>query len=38
MSSRQQFYEIQRIFQTYGAEELLDQIPGANGPHPNRVN
>ncbi|EPG64906.1 DNA-binding helix-turn-helix protein [Leptospira wolffii serovar Khorat str. Khorat-H2] len=35
--SRQQFYEIRRNFQTYGAEGLLDRIPGANGPHPNRV-
>ncbi|EPG68080.1 IS481 family transposase [Leptospira wolffii] len=35
--SRQQFYEIRRNFQTYGAEGLLDRIPGAIGPHPNRV-
>lgn len=35
--SRQQFYEIRRNFQTYGAEGLLDRIPGAKGPHPNRV-
>jgi hypothetical protein len=35
--SRQQFYEIRRNFQTYGAEGLLDKIPGAKGPHPNRV-
>lgn len=35
--SRQQFYEIRRNFQTYGAEGLLDQIPGARNPHPNRV-
>ncbi len=35
--SRQQFYEIRRNFQTYGAEGLLDRMPGANGPHPNRV-
>lgn len=35
--SRQQFYEIRRNFQTYGAEGLLDRIPGARGPHPNRV-
>ena len=35
--SRQQFYEIRRNFQTYGAEGLLDQLPGARGPHPNRV-
>jgi len=35
--SRQQFYEIRRNFQTYGAEGLLDQLPGCKGPHPNRV-
>ena len=35
--SRQQFYEIRRNYQTYGAEGLLDRLPGARGPHPNRV-
>jgi len=35
--SRQQFYEIRRIFQTYGAEGLPDQFPRARNPHPNRV-
>ena len=35
--SRQQFYEIRRNFQTYGAEGLADRLPGAKGPHPNRV-
>jgi len=35
--SRQQFYEIRRNFQTYGAEGLLDRLLGAKGPHPNRV-
>lgn len=35
--SRQQFYEIRRNFQLYGAEGLLDRLPGAKGPHPNRV-
>lgn len=35
--SRQQFYEIRRNFQVYGAEGLLDKLPGATGPHPNRV-
>jgi hypothetical protein len=35
--SRQQFYELRRNFQTYGAEGLLDRLPGAKGPHPNRV-
>ena len=28
--SRQQFYD-------YGAEGLLDRLPGVKGPHPNRV-
>jgi len=35
--SRQQFYEIRRNFQLYGAEGLIDQQPGPKGPHPNRV-
>lgn len=35
--SRQQFYEIRRNYQLYGAEGLLDRIPGAKGAHPNRV-
>ncbi|MBI2585014.1 MAG: IS481 family transposase [Rhodospirillales bacterium] len=35
--SRQQFYEIRRNFQTYGADGLLDRLPGARTPHPNRV-
>ncbi|ARB45435.1 IS481 family transposase [Alloalcanivorax xenomutans] len=35
--SRQQFYEIRRNFQTYGSEGLIDRLPGARGPHPNRV-
>jgi len=35
--SRQQFYEIRRNFQTYGAEGLIDRLPGAKSPHPNRV-
>jgi transposase InsO family protein len=35
--SRQQFYEIRRNFQIYGADGLLDRLPGAKGPHPNRV-
>ena len=35
--SRQQFYEIRRNFQMYGAEGLLDRLPGCKGPHPNRV-
>lgn len=35
--SRQQFYEIRRNFQTFGADGLIDRLPGARGPHPNRV-
>ena len=35
--SRQQFYEIRRNFQTFGADGLIDRLPGAKGPHPNRV-
>ena len=35
--SRQHFYEIRRNFQVHGAEGLLDRLPGAKGPHPNRV-
>ena len=29
--SRQQFYEIRRNYQTYGAEGLIDRLPGAEG-------
>jgi transposase InsO family protein len=35
--SRQQFYEIRRQYQTHGSEGLLDRLPGARSPHPNRV-
>lgn len=35
--SRQQFYEIRRNYQTYGADGLIDRLPGARSPHPNRV-
>lgn len=35
--SRQQFYEIRRNYQTYGAKGLVDRLPGTRGPHPNRV-
>jgi Winged helix-turn helix len=35
--SRQQFYEIRRNFQTYGAAGLVDRLPGPRNPHPNRV-
>ena len=31
---RQQFYEIRRNFQTYGADGLLDKIAGARPPPP----
>ena len=34
--SHQQFYEIRRTFQ-HGADGLIDRLPGAKGPHPNRV-
>ena len=32
--SRQQFYEIRRNYQMYGADGLIDPLPGAKGPHP----
>ena len=35
--SREQFYEIRRNFQVFGAEGLLDKVRGPKGPHPNRV-
>lgn len=35
--SRQQFYEIRRQYQVHGAAGLADRLPGAKGPHPNRV-
>ena len=35
--SRQQFYEIRRNYQTYGADGLIDRLPGAPGPHPHCV-
>jgi transposase-like protein len=35
--SRQQFYEIRRNYQVYGADGLIDRLPGPRGPHPNRV-
>lgn len=35
--SRQQFYEIRRNYQIYGSAGLIDRLPGARGPHPNRV-
>ncbi len=34
--SRQQFYEIRRNYQTYGAEGLIDRLPGASGAPSNR--
>ena len=35
--SRQQFYEIRRNFQTFGAEGLLDRLSGAKDAHPNQL-
>ncbi len=35
--SRQQFYEIRRNFQTFGAAGLIDRVSGPRNPHPNRV-
>ena len=35
--SRQQFYEIRRNYQTFGAEGLVDKVKGPRGPHPNRL-
>lgn len=35
--SREQFYEIRRNYQTFGADGLLDKLPGTRAPHPNRV-
>lgn len=35
--SRQQSYEIRRSFQLHGADGLIDRLPGAKGPHSNRV-
>jgi transposase InsO family protein/transposase-like protein len=35
--SREQFYEIRRNYQTFGAEGLLEKARGAKGPHPNRA-
>ena len=32
--SRQQFHEIRRNYQTYGADGLIDRLPGAKGPTP----
>jgi hypothetical protein len=35
--SRQQFYEIRRNYQMFGADGLIDRLPGAKGAQPNRV-
>lgn len=35
--SRQQFYEIRRNYQTFGAAGLLDRVRGPKDPHPNRL-
>ncbi len=31
--TRQQFYEIRRNYQTFGADGLIDRLPGPKGPH-----
>ena len=36
-SSRQQFYETRRNYQTVGSERLFNRLPGPKEPHPNRV-
>jgi transposase InsO family protein/transposase-like protein len=36
--SREQFYEIRRTYQTFGADGLLEKARGAKGPHANRAN
>ena len=30
-------WRIRRDYQTYGADGLINRLPGAKGPHPNRV-
>jgi hypothetical protein len=35
--SREQAYEIRRNFQTYGADGLIDRLPGPRAPYHNRV-
>lgn len=35
--SRRRFCELRGKFQTCGFEGLIDRLPGATGPHPNRV-
>jgi hypothetical protein len=35
--SREQFYEIRRNFQAFGAEGLLDKVRGAKWLYPNRI-
>ena len=35
--SREQFYEIRRNFQTFGADGLIDKVFGPKNPHPNRL-
>lgn len=35
--SREQFYQIRRNFQTFGAEGLVDRVSGPKNPHPNRL-
>ena len=35
--SREQFYEIRKNYQAFGAEGLLDKVRGPKNPHPNRA-
>jgi transposase InsO family protein len=35
--SREQFYEIRRNYQVFGAEGLLDKVRGPKNPHPSRA-
>jgi len=35
--SREQFYEIRKNYQAFGAEGLLDKVRGLKNPHPNRA-
>jgi len=35
--SKEQFYEIRRNYQAFGAEGLLDKVRGPRNPHPNRA-
>lgn len=37
LSTGQQLYEIRFNFQTYGADGLINRLPGTRGSHPNGV-